>query len=170
MRTLLVITRHPTFAQAIETSLDAALYRVIQKEDAVSAGALLARGAIDAVVLDIEHITGLATRAIEEVRALGPDCPLVVFAGPGPRPWEEDAYLLGAAHVLEKPVRARLLENLLARALESTPDQAAPATTPPVAPPTPYIWQFSLSWDPHTQLPTDDSSLRTAGKLRCRTR
>ena len=107
---------------------------VIQKDDAVSAGALLARRAADAVVLDVEHLDGLATRAIEEVRALGPDCPLLVFAGQGPRPWEEVAYLLGATHVLEKPVRARLLENLLDRALHDKPDDAPPAiSAPPVA-------------------------------------
>lgn len=136
MHTLLVLTSHPTFADAIESSVDRALYRVIRKEDAVSAGALLARGAIDAVILDVEHINGLASRAIEEVRALGPECPLLVFAGPGSRAWEEDAYLLGAAHVLEKPVRARLLSNLLNRALEEKAGQGMlPAAPPPVAPP-----------------------------------
>ena len=131
MHTLLVITRHPTFAEAVESALHAALYRVIQKDDAVSAGALLARRAVDAVVLDVEHIDGVATRAIEEVRALGPDCPLIVFAGQGPRPWEEVAYLLGTTHVLEKPVRARLLENLLDRALHDKPDDVPPPVSAP---------------------------------------
>jgi signal transduction histidine kinase/DNA-binding NarL/FixJ family response regulator len=125
MHTLLVVTRQSSFATAIQASLDPTSHRVIAKEDPASAAALLARNAVDAIILDVEHTNGVATRAIEEIRALAPDCPLIVFAGHGPRPWEEEAYLLGAAHVLEKPVRARLLANLLERAMEETPKRAA---------------------------------------------
>jgi signal transduction histidine kinase len=69
-----------------------------------------------------------------EVRALDPDCPLIVFAGHGPRAWEEEAYLLGAAHVLEKPVRARLLLYLLGRTLPKTTEAAASASSPSAPP------------------------------------
>ncbi|MEO6785569.1 MAG: ATP-binding protein [Chthoniobacteraceae bacterium] len=117
MHTVLVITRQTSLSNAIETALDSGAYRVISKEDAVSAGSLLGRGAVDAIILDVEHANGTAMRAIEEVRSLDPDCPLIVFAGHDPRPWEEEAYLLGTAHVLEKPVRSRLLVNLLDRAI-----------------------------------------------------
>ena len=136
MYTLLVITRQSSIATAIESALDSGAYRVIAKEDTVSAGSLLGRGAVDAIILDIEHVSGTATRAIEEVRALDPDCPLIVFAGTGPRPWEEEAYILGVEHVLEKPLRARLLVHLLDRALSGTPQPvvaAPPAFTVPVA-------------------------------------
>ncbi len=131
MHTLLVITRHASCAAAVESALDAGAYRVITKEDPVSAGALLGRAAVDAIILDVEHASGTATRVIEEVRALDPDCPLIVFAGAGHRPWEEDAYLLGVAHVLEKPVRARLLVNLLDRAFTSAPKFTSSIPAPP---------------------------------------
>jgi signal transduction histidine kinase/DNA-binding NarL/FixJ family response regulator len=136
MHTLLVITHQSSLADGIDSALDAGTYRVITKEDAVSAGSLLGRGAVDAIILDVEHANGTATRAIEEVRALDPDCPLIVFAGHGPRTWEEDAYLLGVAHVLEKPVRARLLINLLDRAFSAAPQatSSAAATSASAAP------------------------------------
>jgi signal transduction histidine kinase/DNA-binding NarL/FixJ family response regulator len=133
MRTLLVITRQPMFASAIEAALDPARYRVICKEDPVMAGALLTRGAMDGAILDLDVQDALAIRSIEEMRALAPDTPLLVFATTGYQAWEEQAYLLGVTHVLEKPVRARLLLNLLDRALDEGAEPLA--TVSPVAPP-----------------------------------
>ena len=71
------------------TTDDAGAYRIIIKEDALSAGSLLGRGAVDAIILDVERANDTATRIIEEVRAHDPECPLLVFAGHGPRAWEE---------------------------------------------------------------------------------
>ena len=136
MHTLLVITSQPSFATSIETSLDPGAYRVITKEDATGAASLLGRGAVDAIILDLEDANGISTRAIVEVRSLDPDCPLIVFAGLGQGGWEEEAYLLGTAHVLEKPVRARLLQYLLARTLSGTrvfSDALPPALPSPAA-------------------------------------
>ena len=144
MRTLLVITRQPMFASAVEAALDPARFRVICKEDAVTAGALLTRGAIDGAILDLDVHDALAIRGIEEIRALAPDTPLIVFATAGYQSWEEQAYLLGVTHVLEKPVRARLLQNLLDRALEDRTE----ALVPVVAPPT---YQTSLQAVPHSR-------------------
>lgn len=135
MRTLLVITRHQPFATAIEAVLDSSAYRVIGKEDAVSAGALLARGAVDIIVLDLEQAGALAIRAIEELRGLSPATPLLVYAGMGDRAWEEEAYLLGVAHVLDKPVRGKLLHNLLDRTLLETRDHPPALLTPAMPPP-----------------------------------
>jgi signal transduction histidine kinase/DNA-binding NarL/FixJ family response regulator len=144
MRTLLVISHQSSFAASIEAAVDSAGYRVIAREDPASAGSLLTQSAIDAIVLDPEHTGGVPIRAIEKVRAASPHCPLMVFAGSGARPWEEDAYLLGVEHVLDKPVRAKLLVSLLDRALatqrgqtaapppiirEAPPAQSAPSTT-----------------------------------------
>ena len=134
MHTLLVITSQSSFAASIEASLDPGAYRVIAKEDAAAATSLLGRGAVDAIILDLENANGVSTRAIVEVRSLDPDCPLIVFAGIGQGGWEEEAYLLGTAHVLEKPVRARLLQYLLARALAGTPKFSDPTPPAPMAP------------------------------------
>jgi signal transduction histidine kinase/DNA-binding NarL/FixJ family response regulator len=133
MRTLLVITRQQPFAAAIEAVLDSTAYRVIGKEDAVSAGALLARGAVDIIVLDLDHAGAIAIRAIEELRALSPATPLLVYAGMGDHAWEEEAYLLGVAHILDKPVRGKLLHNLLDRTLLETREHP-PALMAPSAP------------------------------------
>jgi signal transduction histidine kinase/DNA-binding NarL/FixJ family response regulator len=137
MHTVLVITPQSSFASAIEAALDPGAYRVIAKEDSVSAGSLLGRGAVDAIILDVEHANGSAIRSIEEVRSLDPDCPLIVFAGYGPRNWEEEAYLLGTAHVLEKPVRARLLVNLLGRAFSGNRQPPVVAPMPAFTAPAP---------------------------------
>src|SRR4051794_37570958 len=135
MRTLLVITRQPMFAAAVEAALDSAHYRVIAKEDAVTAGALLTRGAMDGVILDLDAHDAIAIRGIEEIRALAPGTPLLVFAAVGYQSWEEQAYLLGVTHVLEKPVRARLLQNLLDRALDDRSDQVPALIPQQIAPP-----------------------------------
>ena len=143
MHTLLVITSQPSFAASIEAALNPGAYRVIAKEDAIGAASLLGRGAVDAIILDLESTNGISTRPIVEVRSLDPDCPLIVFAGAGQGGWEEEAYLLGTAHVLEKPVRARLLQYLLSRALSGTPsftDRAQPAE---IASPTSYANPFA---------------------------
>ena len=121
MHTLLVITVHLPFAASIEAAMDPGAYRVITKEDPASAASLLGRNAVDAIILDLENSNSIATRAIVEIRSLDPDCPLIVYSGAGTGTWEEEAYLLGAAHVLEKPVRAKLLQYLLGRALGGTP-------------------------------------------------
>ena len=117
MQTLLVITAQASFAASIEAAINPGAFRVIAKDDPAAAASLLGRGAVDAIILDLENSDGVATRGIAEIRSLDPDCPLIAFCGPGPGPWEEEAYLLGAAHVLEKPVRARLLQYLLGRTL-----------------------------------------------------
>lgn len=135
MRTLLVITRQPPFATAIESVLDSARYRVIAKEDAVNAGALLARGAVDSIVMELEYAGALAIRAIEEVRALAPTIPLIVFSNAGDRALEEEAYLMGVAHVLDKPVRGKLLHNLLERTVFDRPEHPPAVLVPPPPPP-----------------------------------
>ena len=124
MQTLLVITAQSSFAASIEAAINPGAFRVIAKEDPAAAASLLGRGAVDAIILDLENSDGVATRAIVEIRSFDPDCPLIVFSGLGPGPWEEEAYLLGAAHVIEKPVRARLLQYLLGRTLAGSPASA----------------------------------------------
>ena len=135
MQTLLVIAAHPSFAASIEAAINPGAFRVIAKEDPAAAASLLGRGAVDAIILDLENSDGVLTRSIVEIRSFDPDCPLIVFSGLGPGAWEEEAYLLGAAHVLEKPVRARLLQYLLGRTLAAAPafgdaQQQAPQAAP----------------------------------------
>src|SRR5215217_406647 len=99
MRTLLVITSQPSFAAALSASLSPERFQLITKETVGDAEFLLARGAIDAAVLDVE-LTGVrALRPIQEVRSFAPGCPVVVYTSLKQWEWEEDAYLLGVEHV-----------------------------------------------------------------------
>ena len=115
MRTLLVITKQPSLAAAVATVLDTAKFQLITKEAVGEAEFLLSRGAIDAAILDVELTDARAVRLIEELKSFAPDCPILIYTGDAQWEWEEDAYLLGVAHVLTKPVRGKLLNTLLDR-------------------------------------------------------
>src|SRR4051794_9272083 len=103
MRTLLVVTRQPSMATAIESVLDAAQFQLIVKPEVVDAEFLLVRGAIDGVILELELTETRALRTIAEVKSFAPSCPIIVYTGGKQWEWEEDAYLHGVEHVLTKP-------------------------------------------------------------------
>src|SRR4030095_3877594 len=131
MRTLLVVTKQPSLAAAIQALLDPLKFQLIVKETVDETEMLLARGAIDATVLDTDLMDTRAIRTIETLISFAPSCPLIVYAGNKQWEWEEDAYLVGVAHVLNKPVRGKLLNTLLDRMfppLESKP-AVQPATS-----------------------------------------
>ncbi len=134
MRTILVIASQASFAHAIEAALNAERYRLISKEDVSAAGALLTRAAVDVVVLDLETTDAAAMRMISTIREMAPGCPLFVYADAADRTWEEQAYLLGVSHFLSRPVRAKLLINLLDRMVTEVSEEAitlAPALFQP---------------------------------------
>lgn len=133
MKTLLILTKQPALATAIQAVLDPVRYQIVTKEDAWEAESLLSRGAIDSTILDLELTDVRAIRLIEEVKHAAPACPLLVYAGAKQWEWEEDAYMLGVSHVLTKPVRAKLLNTLLERTfreLEQRTPLAEPAQLP----------------------------------------
>jgi signal transduction histidine kinase/DNA-binding NarL/FixJ family response regulator len=131
MRTLLVLTKQPSLAAAVETALDPGKFQIIVKEGAHEAEFLLARGAIDATILDAELTDARAIRLIEELKTYAPGGPIVVYAGAKQWEWEEDAYLIGVAHVLAKPVRAKLLSTLLERLFPDHEVKGSSASLPP---------------------------------------
>jgi len=127
MRTLLVITRQPSIAHAVQTVLDPVKFQLITKEAIGEAEFLLSRGAIDATILDAELTDARAIRLIEEVKSFAPGCPILMYAGEKQWEWEEDAYLQGVQHVLTKPIRGKLLQSLLNRLFPSTEEKPAAA-------------------------------------------
>lgn len=131
MRTLLVITRQTSLAQAVQTVLDPIKFQLITKEAIAEAEFLLSRGAIDAAILDAELTDARAIRLIEEVKSFAPGCPILMYAGEKQWEWEEDAYLLGVEHVLSKPVRGKLLNTLLDRLF---PNHEGPKPITPTGP------------------------------------
>ncbi len=133
MRTLLVLTKQPSLAAAIQSVLDPDKFQLITKSDVGDAEFLLARGAIDATVLDTELTDTRSIRIIAELKSYAPSCPVLVYTGDKQWEWEEDAYLHGVTHVLSKPVRGKLLNTLLARLF---PEQETKAVRAPAAPAT----------------------------------
>jgi len=128
----LILTKQPSLAAAIQSVLDQARYQVVTKEDVWDAESLLTRGAIDASILDVELTDSRAMRLIEEMKNCAPACPILIFTGTKNTEWEEDAYLLGVAHILTKPVRSKLLNTLLDRCFKNLEHKPAPSETPAV--------------------------------------
>ncbi|HVR35644.1 MAG TPA: ATP-binding protein [Methylomirabilota bacterium] len=132
MKTLLVLAPNPGLAAAVRTVLDPERFRVVHQLELWEAEALLGQGTIDAIILDADLTNIQPIRVIEKIRRRLPSIPVLVFSSTKQWEWEEEAYLLGVAHVLNKPVRGRLMSVVLER-FWTTP--ARPASTPAVVRP-----------------------------------
>ena len=123
MKTLLVLGQHPDFAEAVRAAVNPDSYRIIHRFSLDEAEPLLHGPLFSACIIDLDPGDARWIWMIEKLRRLVPQSPVIVFSGASSQEWEEEAYLLGVAHVLSKPVRARLLGNLLDRLF------SAPTTT-----------------------------------------
>jgi signal transduction histidine kinase/ActR/RegA family two-component response regulator len=126
MKTLLILSKLRNFPAAVEAAADFSKYQLIVKEDLRAAEPLITRGAIDAIILDLELTDVNSVRMIEQVRAAAPDAPLIVVTTDKHWEWEEDAFLLGVSHVISKPIRAKLLNHLLDRVFQESAAQERP--------------------------------------------
>lgn len=124
MTTICVISAEPDLARAIGGLLGRDEYRVLPQGEWSEDVARTTADIFDVVIVDAELTSVQPIRLIERIRKRLPDRPLFVFKSDGQKEWEEDAYLLGVSHVFEKPVRARLLLEMLHR--------HRPSTVPPV--------------------------------------
>jgi signal transduction histidine kinase/DNA-binding NarL/FixJ family response regulator len=115
MRTLLVLSEHPDLADAITAALNPEEYRVLHRTTLDEAEPLLVHGVANACILDVELNTVQGIWSLEKLRRRAPRCSVLIYTGAKASEWEEEAYLAGAAHVLTKPVRARLLTAVLDR-------------------------------------------------------
>lgn len=129
MRTLLILSKLRAFPASIEAAADFSKYQIIVKDDLRAAESLLTRGAIDAVILDLELSDANSIRLIEQVRQAAPEAPLIIVSTTTHWEWEEDAFLLGVSHVITKPVRARLLNHLLDRIFQGQVNPGAEIMT-----------------------------------------
>ncbi len=131
MRTILVLSPHPDFAEAIRANLNPEQCRVVHRLNVEEAEPLLVHGLADACILDVDLMGVEGVWAIERLRRFNASSPLIAFTTSIQSEWEEEAFLRGVTHVLAKPVRGRLLNSLLERLWN------APATPRPVhlAPP-----------------------------------
>ncbi|HEV2394080.1 MAG TPA: ATP-binding protein [Verrucomicrobiae bacterium] len=152
MRTLLVVSGHPDFAETVRAAVDAERYRVIHRATLDEAEPLLVHGLGDACLLDVELTSVQGIWPMEKLRRRAPKCPLLVFTGASQWEWEEEAYLQGVAHILKKPVRARMLSALLERLWPApTPERPALARGPSPPAEAPKTSDTSLFYGaPHT--------------------
>ena len=131
MKTLLVLAQHPDLAEAIREGMDAEQYRVLDRYSLEEAEPLLAHGLVDACILELDLTTVQGVWLVEKLRRRAPKCPLLIYTSAGQWEWEEEAYLQGAAYVLNKPVRTRMLAALLARLWSEPASQALVCPLPP---------------------------------------
>ncbi|MGD0744967.1 MAG: ATP-binding protein [Verrucomicrobiota bacterium] len=137
MKTLLVLAAHPDFAETIRAGLSQEQYRIVHRADPREAEPLLVHGLASACILDLELLGVQGIWAIEKLRRHDSQCLVIAYTAAKKSEWEEEAYLHGATHVLTKPVRIRLLSELLDR-LWVAPQRAAQVPPPaPVSPPYP---------------------------------
>jgi CheY-like chemotaxis protein len=114
MKTILVIAQTPALASALSTLLDREQYRILHETD-LQDNDLFNPSGVDLCVLDADLTNVQPIRVVERMRNMFPASPLIVFTNQAQWEYQEEAYLLGATHVLSKPVRAKLLTALLDR-------------------------------------------------------
>ena len=134
MKTLLVLAPSPDLPEAVRAALNPEQYRVLHRATVEEAEPFLAHGLADGCIVDMELTDVQGVWLLEKLRRRAPQCPTIIYAGAKQSEWEEEAYLKGAAHVLTKPVRARLLANLLERLWPAPAIKQPPASPPPQVP------------------------------------
>ena len=133
MKTILVLSPHPDFAETIRASLNPEQCRVVHRLSVDEAEPLLVHGLADACILDVDLMGVEGVWVIERLRRRDAKSPIIAYTANTQSEWEEEAFLRGATHVLAKPVRSRLLNSLLER-LWNAPATQRPAPMPSRSP------------------------------------
>ncbi|MGO8836544.1 MAG: ATP-binding protein [Limisphaerales bacterium] len=136
MKTILVLSSHPDFAETVRASLNPEQYRVVHRLNVEEAEPLLIHSLAAACILDVDLMDVDGLWAIERLRRLDAKTPLLACSSENRAEWEDEAFLRGVAHVLTKPVRGRLLNSLLER-LWNAPAARPAAPLPPLEPASP---------------------------------
>ena len=115
MKTILVLSAHPDFAETIRAALNPEQYRVVHRLGVEEAEPMLTHGLATACILDIDLTGTEGIWVIERLRRRNSKLPVIAYTAGSQSEWEEEAFLNGVTHVLTKPVRGRLLNSLLER-------------------------------------------------------
>ncbi len=129
MKTILVLSPHPDFAEVIRAGLSPEEYRIVHRVDVGEAEPILAYHLASVCIIDVDLIGVQGVWMFEQIRRSDSKCPIIAYTVSSQSEWEEEAFLHGVSHVLTKPVRPRLLNSLLER-LWSAPKQ--PRAVPPL--------------------------------------
>jgi nitrogen-specific signal transduction histidine kinase/CheY-like chemotaxis protein len=137
MKTILALSTHPDFAEAIRASLKPEQYRVVHRLNMEEAEPLLAHGLAGACIVDVDLMGVEGAWVIERLRRYDTKTPIIAYTEYSDSAWEEEAFLHGVTHILTKPIRSRLLNTLLER-LWSAPVQRATFQPTPTPAPVPF--------------------------------
>ncbi len=130
MKTILVLSSHPDFAEAIRASLNPEQYRIVHRLGVEEAEPLLTHGLAAACILDIDLMGVEGIWVIERLRRRTTKLPLIAYSAFSQSEWEEEAFLHGVTHVLTKPIRGRLLNSLLERLWGATNSRTVSVPAP----------------------------------------
>jgi signal transduction histidine kinase/CheY-like chemotaxis protein len=130
MKTILVLSPHPGFPEAIRAALNPEAYRIVHRLNVDEAEPLVVHGLASAVILDAELMGVESVLNIERLRRHNKKSPIIAFTDASQADWEEEAFLHGVTHVLTKPVRQRLLNSILEK-LWAAPAAPRPAINVP---------------------------------------
>ena len=130
MKTILVLSPHPDFPEAIRAALNPEEYRIVHRLNVDEAEPLVVHGLASAVILDAELMGVESVLNIERLRRHNKKSPIITYTDASQADWEEEAFLHGVTHVLTKPVRQRLLNSILEK-LWTAPAAPRPVTNVP---------------------------------------
>src|SRR5665213_1552662 len=130
MKTILVLSPHPDFAEAIRTSLSPEEYRVVHRLNVEEGEPLLVHGLVGTCILDADLLGVESVWVIERLRRRDAKTPIIAYASNTQSDWEEEAFLRGVTHILTKPVRPRLLNSVLERLASAVPLQRFTPSVP----------------------------------------
>src|ERR1035437_5132208 len=131
MKTILVLSPHPDFAEAVRTSLSPENYRVVHRHNVEEGEPLLVHGLVGACILDADLMGVECVWIIERLRRRDSKTPIIAYTELSQSDWEEEAFLRGVTHILTKPVRHRLLNSILDRLWsQSAAQRPAPTISP----------------------------------------
>jgi two-component system nitrogen regulation sensor histidine kinase GlnL len=131
MKTILVLSPHPDFAQAISIALDPEQHRIIHRTSVEDCEPLLVHGLVSACIVDADLMGVESTWIIERLRRRDAKTPILAYTANNQSDWEEEAFLRGVTQILTKPVRNRLLNSVLERiAAANQPPRYSKPTVP----------------------------------------
>jgi signal transduction histidine kinase/DNA-binding response OmpR family regulator len=130
MKTILVLSSHPDFAEAVRAGLSPENYRVVHRHSVEEGEPLLVHGLIAACILDADLMGVECVWVLERLRRRDAKTPIIAYTEQPQSDWEEEAFLRGVSHVLTKPVRARLLNSILDRLWNQASHQPPASVVP----------------------------------------
>ena len=80
MKTILVLSNHPDFAETIRSGLDAVRYRVVHRLSVDESEPLLAHGLVAACILDADLLDVEIVWMVDRLRRYDPKSLVVVYA------------------------------------------------------------------------------------------